>query len=143
MFGLQSSTHKFFLAKHTVGAMTRLKQHNSQAKGSRDAVVEEERISLAGSNSKDTKFISYPLVTGTEILRGWGTADSERQALLRVNFELHNIKKSLTKMRGEVDFGINKIEEAMQFLEIGGSTKTSGPNMGFKEKGKEVEGGVR
>ncbi|KAE8124852.1 hypothetical protein FH972_019699 [Carpinus fangiana] len=45
-------------------------------------------------------------------------------------------------MKGEVDFGINKVDEALQFLEFGGSTKKGGPNMGFNKKGKEVEGGV-
>ena len=138
---LQSSMNEFFPAKHTIEATAGLEQLNSQAKGSKDTIVEKERIFLAGSDSKNTNLISYPLVTGTKILKGWGTAGLERQALLRVNFKLQNIKKSLTKMRGEVD-GINKIEEAMQFLDIGGSSKTSGPNMGFTEKGKEVEGGV-
>jgi hypothetical protein len=140
--GLHSSKYKFRPAKPSVGTMAGSKQHNPQAKGSRDAVVEEERISLAGSDSKNTNLISYPLVIGTEILRGWGAAGSERQALLRVNFELQNIKKSLTKMRGEVDFGINKVEEVLQFLEIGGSAKNGGLIMGINEKGKEVEGGV-
>jgi hypothetical protein len=77
--------------------------------------------------STPTKATSNPSKPGMEWLKGCVESEGDGHPTLHVRLELLAIKRMLTKLRSEVDGGIEKLEAVL------GSLEPNGPKLGFVE----------
>jgi hypothetical protein len=99
-------------------------------------VLEEKQLPVPAGRclipvtSLSTKELSYPWKSGKEPLEGRlaSERDGKSASSVGARLELQAIKELLTKVRGEVDVGLARIEAVIEDLE------PSGPNMGLVEK---------